>query len=108
MNIDTPVRELGHVDIDQLKEVLLNEEQPAWDLTTLRQEEFDVHKTTKSIVMLFANIENWPEIEVRREEGWSILADSALPVMNQIINSNYQPGGTVIRAMAAKYYQERT
>ena len=52
MNIDTPVRELGHVDIDQLKEVLLNNEQSAWDLTTIRQEEFEVHKTTKSIVMI--------------------------------------------------------
>ena len=74
MNIDTPVRELGHVDIDQLKEVLLNNEQSAWDLTTIRQEEFEVHKTTKSIVMIFADIEQWPTIEIRKEEGWDILA----------------------------------
>ena len=102
MNIDTPVRELGQIDINPLREVVLNQEQSIWDQSTIRQEEFEVHKATKSILMLFANIENWPEIEVRREEGWSFLADSALPVMNQIINSNYQPGGTVIRAMAAK------
>ncbi len=102
MDIDTVVRELGQIDIDPLREVVLNQEQSIWDQSTIRQEEFEVHKATKSILMLFANIENWPEIEVRREEGWSFLADSALPVMNQIINSNYQPGGTVIRAMAAK------
>ena len=102
MNIDTPVRELGQIDINPLREVVLNQEQSIWDQSTIRQEEFEVHKATKSILMLFANIENWPEIEVKREEGWSFLADSALPVMNQIINSNYQPGGTVIRAMAAK------
>ena len=82
MNIDTPVRELGHVDIDQLKEVLLNNEQSAWDLTTIRQEEFEVHKTTKSIVMIFADIEQWPTIEIRKEEGWDILAKVALPIMN--------------------------
>jgi len=102
MDIDTVVRKLGQIDIDPLREVVLNQEQSIWDQSTIRQEEFEVHKATKSILMLFANIENWPEIEVRREEGWSFLADSALPVMNQIINSNYQPGGTVIRAMAAK------
>ena len=90
MNIDTPVRELGHVDIDQLKEVLLNNEQSAWDLTTIRQEEFEVHKTTKSIVMIFADIEQWPTIEIRKEEGWDILAKVALPIMNEIIKSNQE------------------
>ena len=102
MNINTPVRELGQVDIDPLREVLLNNKQSAWDLTTIRQEEFEVHKATKSIVMIFADIEQWPTIEIRKEEGWDILAKVALPIMNEIIQSNYNPGGTVIRAMAAK------
>ena len=88
MNINTPVRELGQVDIDPLREVLLNNKQSAWDLTTIRQEEFEVHKATKSIVMIFADIEQWPTIEIRQETGWNILAKVALPIMNEIIKSN--------------------
>ena len=41
-------------------------------------------------------------VTVRREPGWARIADVAIPLMEAIILSRYPPGGTVIRAMAAK------
>ena len=102
MNIDTPLRELGSVDINNLRDAILSQEDAAWDEEQLRQEEYEVHKATKSIVMIFVNLDHWPEIEVQKEIGWDRLAETALPVMNDIIERLYPAGGTVIRAMAAK------
>ena len=102
MNIDTPLRELGSVDINDLRDAILSQDAVAWDEEQHRQEEYEVHKATKSIVMIFVNLDHWPEIEVQKEIGWNRLAETALPVMNDIIERLYPPGGTVIRAMAAK------
>ena len=52
--------------------------------------------------MLFVDLERWPDIVVRREPGWPRLSEVALPLMNDIIARHYEPGGVVIRAMAAK------
>ena len=102
MNIDTPLRELGPVDIADLREVILAQEDIAWDEDQYRQDEYEVHVATKSIVMIFVETKEWPDIEVTKEVGWNRLADVALPLMNDIIERHYSPGGTVIRAMAAK------
>ena len=102
MNIDTPLRELGPVDIADLREVILAQEDIAWDEDEYRQDEYEVHVATKSIVMIFVETKGWPDIEVTQEAGWNRLADVALPLMNDIIERHYSPGGTVIRAMAAK------
>ena len=93
MNIDTPLRELGSVDINNLRDAILSQEDAAWDEEQLRQEEYEVHKATKSIVMIFVNLDHWPEIEVQKEIGWNRLAETALPVMNDIIERLYPPGG---------------
>ncbi|MEQ8206838.1 MAG: hypothetical protein RIA65_11725, partial [Woeseia sp.] len=102
MNIDTPLRELGSIDSSALREAILNQDADAWNEDKYRQEEFEVHHATQSIVMLFVNLDRWPELVVSREPGWPRLAETALPLMNQIIEKHYPPGGTVIRAMAAK------
>jgi len=102
MNIDTPLRELGPVDIADLREVILAQEDIAWDEDQYRQDEYEVHVATKSMVMIFVETKGWPEMEVTQEAGWNRLADVALPLMNDIIERHYSPGGTVIRAMAAK------
>ncbi len=102
MNIDTPLRELGEIDCTALREAILAQDGAAWLEDSYRQEEFEVHHDTESIVLVFVDIERWPEIVVSREPGWDRLADVALPVMNDIIKRLYPPGGTVIRAMAAK------
>ena len=102
MNIDTPLRELGPVDFAELRDTILAQEDIAWKEDQYRQEEFDVHYNTESIVVLFVDLEKWPDIVVTQEPGWQRLSEVALPLMNDIISKFYPPGGTVIRAMAAK------
>ena len=102
MNIDTPLRELGPIDTTALREAILAQDEIAWQEDKYRQEEFEVHHATESIVVLFVQIDRWPEVIVTREPGWPRISDVALPVMNEIIQKFYPPGGTVIRAMAAK------
>lgn len=102
MNIDQPLRELGMVNSAALRDAILAQDEPAWREDQYRQEEFDVHRQTESIVVLFLDLEKWPELEVLKEPGWERLADVAVPLMNDIIRDHYPPGGTIIRAMAAK------
>ena len=40
MNIDTPLKELGPVDITDLREVILAQEDIAWDEDQSRQDEY--------------------------------------------------------------------
>ena len=102
MDIDTLLRELGTVDNAALCDAILAQEEAAWHEVEHRQKVFDVHKETESIVLVFDNLECWPEIEILKEPGWNRLADAAVPVMHDIIDRCYPKGGTIIRAMAAK------
>ena len=102
MNIDIPLRELGPLDTTALRDIILAQEEIAWKEDKYRQEEFEVHHATESIVVLFVDLDRWPEVIVSQEPGWDRIASAALPVMNEIIKKHYPPGGTVIRAMAAK------
>jgi Aspartyl/Asparaginyl beta-hydroxylase len=102
VDIGIPLRELGAVDVDTLRDTILSQDEEAWKEDKYRQEAFEVHHSTESIVMLFVQIDSWPNVEVNREPGWPRLADAALPLMNDIITRHYPPVGTVIRAMAAK------
>ena len=43
MNIDTPLRELGPIDIADLREVILAQEDIAWNEDQYRQDEYEVH-----------------------------------------------------------------
>ena len=102
MNINVPLRELGPVNSEALRETILGLDDIAWKNNQSRQEEFEVHRATESIVMVFVDLENWPEIIISKEAGWDVISKEALPLMNDIIERFYPPGGTVIRAMAAK------
>jgi hypothetical protein len=102
MNIDVPLRKLGPVNIAALSKAILEQNEEAWNEDRYRQEEFEVHHQTESIVVLFVDLARWPEVIVSREPGWERLAEVALPLMNEIISTRYPQGGTVIRAMAAK------
>jgi hypothetical protein len=102
MNIDTPLRNLGPIDTTKLREKILAQEEIAWKEDKYRQEEFEVHHATESIVVLFVDLDKWPDLVVSQEPGWKRISDVALPIMNEIIQKFYPPGGTVIRAMAAK------
>ena len=53
-------------------------------------------------MLLFAEVKGWPAVDVSKEPGWNRLAETAVPLMHSILRQWYPPGGTIIRAMAAK------
>jgi hypothetical protein len=101
MDIGIPIKDWGAVDTTVLREAILAQDDIAWDEDEQRQDDYDVHRQTKSIVMLFAS-QTWPQVTITREKGWDRLADVANPIMAEIIEQFYPPGGTIIRAVAAK------
>jgi hypothetical protein len=101
MDIGVPIKDWGEVDTTILREAVLNQDDLAWDEDDRRQDDYDVHRQTKSIVVLFASL-SWPRVTITREKGWDRIADAANPIMAEIIERFYSPGGTIIRAVAAK------
>jgi len=102
MDIGVPLRDLGDVDIASLKESILGVEDAIWLENSYRQKVYDVHTQTHSLVMLFTDGEGWPNIEISKESAWDPLVDEAMPLMHAILKEFYPPGGTIVRAMAAK------
>jgi len=101
MDIKEAQRYLGEVDVQSLSEAILAQEPQAWTEQLIRQQTYEVHQDTESIVLLFCD-ESWPEGEIHQEAGWDRLAACAMPVIDYIIDNYYNPGGTLLRAMAAK------
>ena len=101
MDIDVPMRELGPIDAGPLIDRILAQDPAAWHEDLTRQQTYEVHKDTESIVLLFCE-EAWPDGDIYREAGWDRLAEVALPIIEGIVERHYEPGGTLIRAMAAK------
>jgi hypothetical protein len=102
MDIGVPIRSFGKVDMEALAAAILAQDEAAWNENVQRQKDYEVHEQTRSIVLLFAEVSDWPAIEVSKQPGWDRLAETAVPLMHQIIRNWYPPGGTIIRAMAAK------
>jgi hypothetical protein len=102
MDIDGPLRELGALTTDPLREAILSLPPAAWLDNQQRQQDYDVHRRTESVVLIFTDGTGWPDITLTRESGWDLLSDVAVPLMTGIIKNHYPPGGTIIRAMAAK------
>lgn len=101
MDIGVEQRCLGQIDVQDLAQRIMAQEQDAWNEQAIRQQTYEVHKDTESIVMLFCD-ESWPNGEIYREAGWERLADVAMPIIDHIIDTYYEPGGILLRAMAAK------
>ena len=101
MDIGIPIKDWGEVDTTILREAILGQDDLAWDEDDQRQDDYEAHRQTKSIVMLFAS-QSWPRVTITREKGWDRIADVANPIMAEIIERFYPPGGTIIRAVAAK------
>jgi Aspartyl/Asparaginyl beta-hydroxylase len=102
MDIDVPMRSFGKVDMEPLGAAIRAADEAVWNEYVERQKSYEVHEQTRSIVLLFAGVDHWPEVEISRQPGWARFADVAVPVMHEIIGKWYPPGGTIIRAMAAK------
>ena len=88
MEIGIPLKELGEYDINQLKQIILGLPEETWFGNQYRQLEYEVHEHTQSIVMVFTDGSNWPNIEVTREAGWDLLAEHAVPLMHQILKDH--------------------
>ena len=101
MNIDTPLKELGTVDIEALQKAILALSDEDWLSNEQRQNDYEVHKQTQSVILVFCD-GPMNDLIVSKENGWDRLADAAVPLMQEIIGRAYPPGGTIIRAMAAK------
>lgn len=102
MDIAENYRCLGQIDASDLSKRILAQPASAWMEQALRQQSYEVHKDTQSIVMLFCD-ESWPaDGEIYQESGHDRLADVATPLIEQVIKTCYEPGGIVLRAMAAK------
>jgi hypothetical protein len=102
VDIETPVRELGAVDVAALRDAILSQDAVAWREETHREREYEVHRETESMVLVFTDGSGWPELEIHKKPAWDRLADAAVPVMHDIIGRCYPKGGTIVRAMAAK------
>jgi hypothetical protein len=102
MEFDAPMRCLGPVASERLRDAVLAQDAIAWTEQGYRQKSYDVHRETESIVLVFTDGSGWPHIEVRKEPGWDRLAEVAVPLMHDIIGRCYPAGGSIIRAMAAK------
>ena len=48
MNIDQPLKDLGSIDYEPLRDAIINLDKEAWHENETRQEIFDVHKKTSS------------------------------------------------------------
>ena len=101
MNIAEPLKALGKVDAQPLIDAVLGLDQESWLANINRQNDYEVHKQTQSVVLVFCD-GPMDRLEVTKEAGWDTLAEVAIPVMHDLIRQHYPPGGTIIRAMAAK------
>ena len=101
MNIDTSLKPLGEIDVEPLRKAILDLGEAAWHSNEQRQTDYEVHRLTNSIILVFCD-GPMHDLVVSKESGWDLLADKALPVMHELIDRAYPPGGTIIRAMAAK------
>ena len=101
MNIDTPLRELGPIEAGALRAAVLALDDDVWLMNERRQNDYEVHRQTRSIVLVFCD-GPMHDLVVSKSDGWDLLAEAAVPVMHELIEKYYPPGGTIIRAMAAK------
>lgn len=101
MNIEEPLKHLGDVDSQALIDAVLGLDEESWSLNVNRQNEYEVHRQTESVVLVFCD-GTMEDLEITKEAGWDLLANEAIPVMHDLIGRFYPPGGTIIRAMAAK------
>jgi len=95
-----PTVPLGKVDCQVLTDKVVSLEEEAWRMDSRRQQDYDVHAQTQSIILLFCD--GWPDVKVIRGSGWDLLAAEAEPVMERVLSKNYSAGGQVLRAMVTR------
>ena len=91
---------LGKVDCARLIEKVRAVPEEFWSADGRRQNEFDVHAQTQSIIVKFC--EGWPDIAISTGEGWSLLGSAVEPVIDEIVARHYPAGGRVLRVIIAR------
>ena len=66
MDIEQPLKTLGRVDSQALVDAVLSLPGEAWQANQQRQQDYDVHRRTESIVLIFTDGEGWPDISITR------------------------------------------
>ena len=102
MNFDGLLRDLGAVRQAALRDAVLALDAGTWRENLVRQESFDVHRQTESVVLLFIEIDEWPRIRVKREAGWKHLGEAAMALVDDVVAAHFGPGGIVVRAVMAR------
>ena len=102
MDIEETLKDLGPVEIAGLRQAVIGLRPADWSAQRIRQNEYEVHRQTESVVLVFTDGSGWPQLEVKKEQGWDLLAKTAVPVMHGILAAHYPAGGTIIRSMVAK------
>ena len=69
MDIGVPIRNFGKVEAEPLAAAILAQDEAAWNENVQRQRDYEVHEQTRSIVLLFAEVKDWPSVEVSKEPG---------------------------------------
>jgi len=64
LDIDTSLRELGDVPMQPLREAIELLRREVWLDNQQRQQDYDVHRRTESVVMIFTTGDGWPDIKV--------------------------------------------
>lgn len=106
MQLDTAIRPLGVVDATQLTARVLATEDSAWYADNRRQDDYEVHAQTQSIILVFFT--GWPEVHVSHAHGWDAFNDVAMPVIDALVAEHYRPGGLVLRAVLARLLPGKT
>ena len=76
MNIDLPLRELGSVAAGELKEKVLSLPPEAWLVNKQRQQDYDVHRSTESVEMVFTDGEAY---EINNQKTHSVMNKGSEP-----------------------------
>lgn len=105
MQIETPIRPLSYVDSGRLIERVAGTDESAWYADNRRQDDYEVHAETQSIILVFFS--GWPEVRVAHASGWDAFADVAVPIMEELVRKHYPPGGMVLRAVLARLLPNR-
>ena len=100
MLIDTPIRALGYVDCRRLTEQVLAADESAWYADNRRQDDYEVHAETQSIILVFFT--GWPTVSVAHGQGWDAFGGLATPIMEEVVAKHYPPGGMVLRVILAR------
>jgi hypothetical protein len=95
-----PTVPLGKIECSELTRKVLSLDEAAWLADSRRQDDYDVHAQTQSIILSFC--EGWPDVKVFRAAGWDLLATEAQQVIDRVIEKHYPRGGTILRSMMAR------